>query len=75
MSFPPAVWVALGFFLGMFVGNKKFRDEVDRVIARIMGRKPGPTTPKEDAAHKLDQTEVRRGKGRVHIRDTYIDDD
>ncbi len=45
-SFPPAFWIALGFFLGIMVFNKRFRQEVDRMVARMMGRKAKPTENK-----------------------------
>ncbi len=85
MNIPWYMWIGVGFFLGLFIGNKKFRAEVDKVLAHMMGRKAKeipPETPEPEKAQEKPQIkeidggvrEVRRDKRGTHIRDIYFDD-
>ena len=74
MSFPPAVWIVMGFLLGMVVGNKPFRQEVDRFIARMMGGKPrkGERASEQKTIEPPDEN--IRDKRVLRVRDTWFKD-
>ena len=76
---PWQAWLFIGIFIGLMMGNKRFRHEVDSVVARIMGRKARPwqEPPKEEAKEKTDKTSTRevghsQGSTHIHERDIYI---
>ena len=42
---PWYLWLGFGVFLGLLIGNKKFRDEFDKILGKVTGGKP--KKPKE----------------------------
>jgi len=38
-NIPWTFWVGLGIFIGLLIGNRKFRDECDAFVARLMGNR------------------------------------
>lgn len=39
----------MGMFIGLFIGNKKFRNEIDELMARMMGFKKRKQTSGDEA--------------------------
>jgi hypothetical protein len=76
---PYYAWLFIGIFLGLILGNKKFRKECTTIFDRLVSpkkKKPENTEVKDETQEP--ETTIpkvnRSGRGGIHIREIHFDD-